>query len=977
MKHYLLLFCLFVAVAVGNAQVVYVNVAATGTADGTSWENAYTDLNMAIDSADAGSTLWVAAGRYVTPDSSSFFIDREMSLYGGFAGGETSLDEADPTANETILSGDVMGNDPSGTYDTTLMADNNRVLAIIDTAETSQFMVTLDGFTIANGVITTEFPGSGSIVPYSGGGILSFAKTMVSRVRFRDNRANFGSATAFYTNTATGSTLSEVSSSDNYIDEGSAHISNGADSVSYLNSTFTGGSDTTLTGAIEYLFGTGLVIDGCSFDNYLVANRTFGACVTSLNATGILVKNSSFSNSYSDLVGGAVGFSNLSQFDVDREVNAMDCVIDNCTFTDVTAEIGAGAIWLQNTSSRISNSKITGAFAANGGGIYMLSGSEDELTYEHELLNNEFDGNNSIDGGGAALYVNDQTSYRITGNKFINNDNSGTFGGGALYIQAQADMNESAVIADNEFTGNTIGDDFGAAMRVTSIDSEIRNNTFRGNAGNTGTVFVAGGGKKFNFTNNLFIDNGKINSIISARGAGIASFLTGGEFPTALNVDSCTFQGNVVTNDDFISGGAAIYVSGGSPTLPTLNVTSSTFLGNAANDDADGAIQAVDGVEVKISDSDFSSNSTSGAGGAINITRTLLRDTAGVAVRPFSYDVNREPTLLVERSLFLNNSSALQGGAINLNSAGLTVKNSIFIGNALSAETGGSGGAIIINGSNVLGAELDNYLINNTFFDNTDGGRPAVDTIPGSTGNAVAIYQPGNTDADTNSVRLTIQNNAFFQSGVDEESLGLEFNTGDANDPVGFGELNVVSLGGNFFSSTPTPQLPITVESGEDVVDVTVDVEDIFTDPFGDFTDFPEVDLLFDDGNNPLINAGTTGPLVPELDFFRAERDDMPDIGAIEYGADRSVAVAEPIAQSGLSLEFFPNPTVDVVNIINSDPSITTFTVLVSDMQGRYVGGRQFGAARNTLNVSTLPKGAYNLSLLINGKVYSKQIVKQ
>ncbi|MCP9237078.1 T9SS type A sorting domain-containing protein [Lewinella sp. JB7] len=977
MKHFLLLFSLLAVAVSTHAQVVYVNAAATGSADGTSWENAYTNLSTAIDSADAGSALWIAAGRYVTPDSSSFFIDRALSLYGGFAGGETSLDAADPTANETILSGDVLGNDPVGRFDSTLMADNNRVLVVIDTAETSQFTVTIDGLTIRDGVVAADHPGSGSIFPFSGGGVLAAGKTMISRVRFHANRANYGSGTAFYFPTADGSTLSEINSTENYLDRGGAHYSNNVDSLSYLSSTFVGGDDTTATGAIEFVFGTGFTVDDCTFDNYLVADNTFGACIATFNVKGIRLLNSSFSNSYADIAGGAVGLSNGNQFDANREVDPEDCVIDNCSFTDVSSGAAAGAIWLQNTSSRIANSEVIRAASPNGGGIYMLTTSADELSYEHELLNNEFNANNALDGGGAALYVTDQVSYRVIGNKFINNDNSGDFGGGGLYIQGVASNDETAVIMDNEFTGNTGGDELGAALRVTSLDTEVRNNTFRNNAANTGTAFVAGTGKRFDFVNNTFVGNGINNNIIMARGGGIAAFLGGGDSPTMLNVDSCTFQSNVVTNDDFISGGSAIYVSGGTPTLPTFRVRNSSFLGNAANDDAAGTIEIVDGITVEILDSDFSSNSTEESGGAINVTRTLLRDDDGELVEPFSYDVTREPTLLVERSLFINNSAANQGGAINLNSASITAKNSIFIGNALSAETGGSGGAIIINGSSVLGAELDNYLINNTFFNNSDGGRPAKDTIPSSTGNAVAVYQPGNTDAETNSLRLTIQNNAFFQSGVDEESLGLEFNTGDANDPVGFGALTVRSLGGNFFSSNQTPQLTIEAVSGTDVVDVTVDVEDIFTDPFGDFSDFPEVDLIFDDGNNPLIDNGTTGELVPALDFFRAERDNMPDIGAIEFGADRPVAVTEPIANSGLSLEFFPNPAVDVVHIINNDPAIQTFTVLVSDMQGRYVGGRQFGSVRNVLNVSALPQGAYNLSLLINGKVYSKQIVKQ
>ncbi len=140
-----LLFCGLLLVAITAKAQVYVDADATGNNDGTTWADAYTDLSIAIDSAAAGSDLWIAAGTYVTPDSTPFFIDREISLYGGFAGSETTAEEADPATNPTVLSGDVMGNDVVGSYDSLLAVDNNRVLVVLDTNETSQFTVIIDG----------------------------------------------------------------------------------------------------------------------------------------------------------------------------------------------------------------------------------------------------------------------------------------------------------------------------------------------------------------------------------------------------------------------------------------------------------------------------------------------------------------------------------------------------------------------------------------------------------------------------------------------------------------------------------------------------------------------------------------------------------------------------------------------------------------------------------------------------------------
>lgn len=68
--------------------------------------------------------MWIAAGTYVTPDTASFFIDKELTVLGGFAGTETNADAADPDANPTILSGDVLGNDGTMGFDSLLYLDN-------------------------------------------------------------------------------------------------------------------------------------------------------------------------------------------------------------------------------------------------------------------------------------------------------------------------------------------------------------------------------------------------------------------------------------------------------------------------------------------------------------------------------------------------------------------------------------------------------------------------------------------------------------------------------------------------------------------------------------------------------------------------------------------------------------------------------------------------------------------------------------
>jgi hypothetical protein len=93
------------------AKRIYVNSAASGGDNGTSWASAYTDLQDALARATEGFEIWVAAGSYKPADDSdrnkSFELNEGVSLYGGFTGMETDLSQRDWKQNETVLSGDI------------------------------------------------------------------------------------------------------------------------------------------------------------------------------------------------------------------------------------------------------------------------------------------------------------------------------------------------------------------------------------------------------------------------------------------------------------------------------------------------------------------------------------------------------------------------------------------------------------------------------------------------------------------------------------------------------------------------------------------------------------------------------------------------------------------------------------------------------------------------------------------------------
>ncbi len=88
-----------IAPLLASATVRY--VATDGSGDGSSWAAASSDLQAIIDASESGDEIWVAAGTYKPSKlikenkerSKAFILKNGVSLYGGFAGNETSKEQ--------------------------------------------------------------------------------------------------------------------------------------------------------------------------------------------------------------------------------------------------------------------------------------------------------------------------------------------------------------------------------------------------------------------------------------------------------------------------------------------------------------------------------------------------------------------------------------------------------------------------------------------------------------------------------------------------------------------------------------------------------------------------------------------------------------------------------------------------------------------------------------------------------------------
>ncbi len=141
-----------------DAKTIFVKKGSNG--NGSSWEQAIGNLQEALLRARTGDQIWVAAGKYFTTKdgdrTKSFVIPDGITLFGGFAGYESSPLERNLKANLTILSGEIGMPSPD---------DNAYTVVYTKNASST---TTVDGFIIMGGA--AKGSASKNMLHYKGAG---------------------------------------------------------------------------------------------------------------------------------------------------------------------------------------------------------------------------------------------------------------------------------------------------------------------------------------------------------------------------------------------------------------------------------------------------------------------------------------------------------------------------------------------------------------------------------------------------------------------------------------------------------------------------------------------------------------------------------------------------------------------------------------------------------------------------------------
>ncbi len=510
----------FALAAGASGATWFVDDDASGLNNGTSWANAFTNLQSAITAAQAGDEIWVAAGEYKptgTLDRTiTFQLKLGVTMRGGFEGDETSPGQrpadSDPTAadpaEDSILSGDIGA--PG-------FGDNS--YHVVTGTGTNVFTV-LERFAVGNGEATATL----------GGGLYnSPGSPTVRDCLFFNNRSDFGGSAVF-------NELSSFVVLNNCVFRDNQALGNGrGGAISNFNGpsgnivgcTFINNFANSGGGAILNSNAT-LTIDDCLFDNN-VGNSNDGGAVWSIFSS-ILFRECTFKNNRTNTSLGSATAGGVS-------ATGGLCTIEDSVFDGNVGWQGGGLTAWLGCSLVVRDTLFTNNNGAiSGAGIHIIHDNAFA-----QIENCTFTNNTTAAGfgQGAGVYIN-HFNTNVFNCSFTGNNASR---GGAMFINA------SATVRDCIITGNSVTNGQGAGIFVNNGSPTIVNCAIVSNnaIGSGGGAVVGGGSPKF--INCLIAGNTS-----SVLGGGV--LVNNGQFPAAPQFINCTVANN---NADSFGGGFGIF----------------------------------------------------------------------------------------------------------------------------------------------------------------------------------------------------------------------------------------------------------------------------------------------------------------------------------------------------------------------------------------------------------------------------------
>lgn len=450
------------AVATSAQTVIRVDSTATGAGDGTTWVDAFSNLQDALDAVVPPAQIWVARGTYVpdqgaaqTPGdrSSTFNLRSDVGLFGGFLGlthsmgRETSLQQRNWQAHVTVLSGDLSGDDGSGVEES-----NSENSFHVVTAGNTNAAAVLDGFTITGGNADGVF----SSLEARGGGIycVSAHPTIVNCL-IRRNSGRFGGGMS---NEQSNPTITNCTFDFN---DALTYYSGAGIFNRFSNPTITDVSfvaNTARAGAGIYNEWSDPIVTRCRFVENIAG--WFGGGMWNIKSSPI-VSECVFERNSAGRGGGGM----------ESRVGGSPLVTD-CTFDGNTADQGGGMSFSSSVAT-VKSCLFRGNTAEEGGAIYSGTSSIVNDSRVVTVTDCNFVGNLADYGGG--IFNDSESATVVTGCEFLSN--FGDWGGGIHNFQSAAEITNCTFSLNSVyFRGGGMSNDDG---RPTVTNCTFAGNTSR------------------------------------------------------------------------------------------------------------------------------------------------------------------------------------------------------------------------------------------------------------------------------------------------------------------------------------------------------------------------------------------------------------------------------------------------------------------------------------------------------------------
>ncbi|MDR1389651.1 MAG: hypothetical protein LBJ31_06710 [Treponema sp.] len=444
----------------GSKTVFYVK--ATGTGDGSSWDNASGDIQEMIDKAAeaGGGEIWVAAGTYKPahiPENASsdnrdktFQLKPKVHIYGGFGGTEAVRSARDWGGNKTVLSGD-FDCDDSGFANMT----ENAYHVVIAVGIPNDGQTMLDGFTIkggnANGSDFITVGDDYTVVRFSGSGVYNDnSAPVLTNVTISGNWANNDGGGMYNDNSSP--VLTSMTISDNQTSGAGGGMYNNSGSAPILTNVIISCNSASSKGGGVYNDNSSPVLTSVTISGNHASN---GGGMSNWHSSPVLT-NVIISGNEAASSGGGMDNDNSSP------------ILTNVTISDNSAPSNTGGgMYNVNSSFQIRNSIIWN----NGGAVNNNIWPYDSITTS--LRNSMVEGindtsNGNLEGTTDPLFINSSSGdYRLqSGSPVINKGNNDLYPASAgdtifssLSLSEAAKVQINAALAKDCGGGNRINGD--------------------------------------------------------------------------------------------------------------------------------------------------------------------------------------------------------------------------------------------------------------------------------------------------------------------------------------------------------------------------------------------------------------------------------------------------------------------------------------------------------------------------------------